>query len=91
MFFNPDRGKPTHEVIFFPKTKNIICPNLYFNNLPIVKTKSQKHLKLNLDVRLMFTDLINERIGKVMKVIGLHVDFQYFLPVYKSFIRSYLD
>ena len=88
MSFNLDRGKPTHEVIFSPKTKNIICPNLYFNNLTIVKTKSQKHLKLNLDVRLMFTDLINERIGKVM---SLHVDFQYFLPVYKSFIRSYLD
>ena len=49
MSFNPDsnRTKPAHEVIFPRKTKNIIYPNLYFNNVPIVKITSQKHLGLN--------------------------------------------
>ena len=44
MSFNPDKTKPAHEVIFSRKTENTIYPNLYFNNVPIVKTTSQKHL-----------------------------------------------
>ena len=56
----------------FPqKIKNIIYPNLYFNNVPIVKTTSQKHVWLNLDEKLTFIDHINEKIPKVMKIIGL--------------------
>ena len=52
MSFNPDRTKPAHEVIFSRKTKSIIYSNFYFNNVPIVKTKSQKHVGLILDGRL---------------------------------------
>ena len=62
--FNPDRTKPAHEVIFSWKTKNIIYPNLCFNNALIVKTTSKKHLGLNLDAKLTFNDHINEKIGK---------------------------
>ena len=46
MYFNPDKTKPFHNVIFSRKTKNVIYPNLYFNKVPIVKTTSQKHLGL---------------------------------------------
>ena len=46
MYFNPDKTKPFHNVTFSRKTKNVIYPNLYFNKVPIVKTKSQKHLGL---------------------------------------------
>lgn len=53
------------------KTKNIIYHSLYFNRVPIVKTTSQKHLGLNLDVRLTFSDDINEKLGKVMRGVGL--------------------
>ena len=52
------------------KTKNIYH-SLYFNRVPIVKTTSQKHLGLNLDVRLTFSDDINEKLGKVMRGVGL--------------------
>ena len=38
--FNADRTKPTYEVIFFRKIKNIVYPNLYFNNVPVLKTTS---------------------------------------------------
>lgn len=52
------------------KTKNIYH-SLYFNRVPVVKTISQKHLGLNLDVRLTFSDDINEKLGKVMRGVGL--------------------
>ena len=80
MYFDPEIAKPAQNVIFSPKTKNTTCPNLYFNNLPIVKTISQKHLGLNLHVRLTSKDHRNERIGKVMKGVGLLRRLQYFLP-----------
>ena len=97
MSFNPDRTKPAHEVKFFRKTKNIIYPNLYFNNVPIVKTISQKHLRLNPDTKLTFNDHMNEKIGKAMKGVGLLRKLQCFLQssvlvtICKSFIRPHLD
>ena len=78
MSFNPYKTKPAHEVMFSRKTKSIIYPNLYFNNVPIVKTKSQKPLGLNLDVKLTFNNHINEKIGKAMKDVGLLRKLQYF-------------
>ena len=59
MSFNPDRTKPAHKVIISRKTKDIIYSNLYFNNVPIVKTTSQKQLGLNLDAKLTFNDHIS--------------------------------
>ena len=97
MPFNPDKTKPAHEVVFSRKTKNIINPNFYFNNVPLVKTTSQKRLGLNLDVRLTFNNHINEKTVKVMKGMGLLCKSQNFLPrsilltIYKSFIRLHLD
>ena len=44
MYFNPDRTKPAHGFIFPRKAKKIIYSNLYFNNVRIVKTTSQKYL-----------------------------------------------
>ena len=92
--FNSGRTKPAHEVIFSWETRNIIYPNLYFNNVPIVKTTSQKHLGLNLDAKLTFNDYINERLGKG---VGFLRKLQCFLPrsslltIYKSFIIPHLD
>ena len=97
MSFNTERTKPAEEVIFSQKTENIADPNLFFNNLPIVKIASQKHLRLNVDVRLMFNDHINEKMGKAMKGADLLCRLQYFLlcscvlTICKSFIRSHLD
>ena len=68
MYFNPNRILPAHEVVFSRRTKDIIYPNLYFNNVLIVKTTSPKHLGRNLDARVTFNHQINEKIGKTMKV-----------------------
>ena len=72
MSFNPGRTKPAHEVMFSRKTKNIISPNLYFNNVPIVKKACQKHLGLNLDVKLTFNDssIIKEGFGSFLEKKG---------------------
>ena len=97
MPFNPDETKPVHEVIFSRKLKNIIYRNLYFSNVPVVKTISQKHLELNLDARLTFNDHINKKIGKAMKNVGLLCKLKCFLPrsslptIYKSLIRPHLN
>lgn len=80
MSFDPDKAKPAQSVIFSQKTKTIACPNLYINNLPFVKTISQKHLALNLHVTLASNDHGNEGIGKVMKGVELLRRLQYFLP-----------
>ena len=95
--FNPNRTKPAHEVTFSRKTKNITYPNLYLKNLSIAKTASQKHFGLNLDTRLSFSDHINEKIGKAIKVVGLLHRLQSILPrssllpIYMSFVRPILD
>ena len=68
MCFNPDRTKPAHKVVVSRKTKNIIYPNLHFNNVPIVKTTSENHLGLNIDATLTSNDHIND---KAMKNVGL--------------------
>ena len=92
MAFNADGTRPAHEVIFSPK-KIFFYPNLYFNNVPIVKVTSQKHLGLNQTARLT----VNSNISKAMKCVGLLRKFQYFLPcwslltIYKSFIKPHLD
>ena len=80
MSFNPDRIKPTHDVKFSRKTKNIIYSNLYTNNVPIFKLTSQKHLRLNLDAKLSFNNHIDEKIGKAIEGVGLLHKLQCFLP-----------
>ena len=80
MSFNPDRTKPTHEVKFSRKTKNIIYSNLYTNNVPIFKLTSQKHLRLNLDAKLSFNNHIDEKIGEAIEGVGLLHKLQCFLP-----------
>lgn len=52
MSFNTDRDERAQEVTFSHKTRNIICPNLYFNELQIVKTTSQKHIGLNINLTI---------------------------------------
>ena len=65
--------------------------------MPIVKTTSQKHLRLNPDAKFTFNDHMNEKIGKAMKGVGLLRKLQCFLrrsvlvTICKSFIRPHLD
>ena len=49
MSFKPDPTKQAQEVIFSRNTTKTIHPKIFFNNIPVIKTDSQKYLGLDLD------------------------------------------
>ena len=97
MSFNPDVSKQAQEVIFFRKKNISNNPAVFFNNLPINRKSTQKHLGLLLDENLNFSEHINEKLKKVTKSINLLRKLYLTLPrsclliIYKSFIRPHLD
>ena len=71
MSFNPDVSKQVQEVIFSLK-KNIRNHLIVsFNNLPIIRKPTQKHLSVLLDEKLNFSEHINEKLKKATKSINL--------------------
>ena len=90
MSFNPDPTKQAQEVTFSRKTYH---PKIFFNNIPVVKADSQKHLGLHLDSKLIFEIHIKTILTKVDRTTGLSRKFQQLLPrpslitIYKAFIR----
>ena len=52
MSFNPDISKQAHEVIFSCKRSVSSHPPLTFNNIPVARTNSQKHLGMQFDKKL---------------------------------------
>ena len=97
MSFNPDPTRQAQEVIFSRKTSKKIHLKTFFNNIPVSKADSQKHLGLHLDSELFFDIHIKTISAKVNRTIGLLRKFQQVLPrpslitIYKAFIRPYLD
>ena len=64
MTFNPDTTKQAIEVIFSCKTNKPNHPDLTFNNIPIGRESSTKHLGVYLDTRLNFSRHIKEKNSK---------------------------
>ena len=97
MSFNPDVTKQAQEVTFSRKKNISNHPAVFFNNLPINRKSTQKHLGLLLDEKLNFSEHINEKLKKVTKSINLLRKLNLTLPcsclliIYKSFIRPHLD
>ena len=97
MTFNPDHSKQAQEAIFSRKTVKVSHPSVTFNIAPESCRTCQKHLGLYLDEKLSFYDLINARISKANKGIGIIKRLSKTLPrnslltVYKSLIRPHLD
>ena len=97
MSFNPDPNKQATEVLFSRKIKPNVHQKLYFNNLPVMQAKSQKHLGIILDEKLSFKQHLNEKIAKANKGIGLirrlyvHLSRKSLLTIYKAFVRPHLD
>ena len=67
MSFNPDKSKPSEEVVFSRKSH----PPAIFNNMPVVSSSCQKHLGIYLDENLSFSNHIKENISKANKGIGI--------------------
>mgnify|MGYP001793799177 FL=1 len=97
MSFNPDHSKQAQEVIFSRKRAEVNHSALNFNNIPVCKTSSQKHLGLILDEKLNFKEHLQVKIGKFNKGVGLLKKLHNLLPrkalltIYKSFLRPHLD
>ena len=83
--------------LFFLVRKIDNRPAVFFNNLPINRKSTQKHLGLLLDEKLNFSEDINEKLKKVTKNINLLRKLNLNLPrsalliMYKSLIRHHLD
>ena len=76
MSFNPDLTKQAQEIIFSRKTTKKVHPKIFFNNIPVSKADSQKHLGLHLDSKLSFDIHIKTILTKVNRTIVLLRKFQ---------------
>ena len=65
MSFNLDVSKRAQEVIFSRKKNIGNHLAVFFDNLPINRKSTQKHLDLLLDEKLNFSEHINEKLKKV--------------------------
>ena len=97
MSFNPDPLKQAQEVLFSRKRNKPHHPDIIFNDNPVKKSSSQKHLGMLLDRKLDFDEHIKGVFDKTRKSIGLIRKLRNLLPrpsllqIYKSFVRSHLD
>ena len=71
MNFNPDPSKEAQEVIFSRRLKKISHPPLFFNNIQVTQSSSQRHLGIILDEQLAFCEHLKMRTSKINKTIRL--------------------
>ena len=97
MSFNTDPTKQAQEDTFNRKTTKKIHPKIFFNNIPVSKADSQKHLGLHLDLKLPFDVHSKTVLTKINRTIGLLRKFQQVIPrpslitIYKAFIRPHVE
>ena len=95
MSLSPDPNK--QEVIFTRKLKNLPHPPLIFNSINVSHSKSQKHLGIVLDTKLIFEEHCKIVLCKTNITIGLVNELQNLLPratlitIYKTFARSHCN
>ena len=58
MSFNPDPSKKAQEVIFSRKVNNLLHPPLTFNNVDVGQIRSQNYLRMFIDFKLSFNELL---------------------------------
>ena len=94
---NPDLTKQAQEVVFSRKTEKSFHSQVFFNEVPVDRSVSQKHLGLHLDQKLDFCKQINEKISKGQNGISVIEKIYNIFPtnalhaIYKSFVRPHLD
>ena len=93
IMFNPDLTKQAQEVIFSWKTVTTpFHPQVFFNEDPVERIVSQKHLGLHLHQKLDFSKRINEKTSKAQKGISVIKKLNNILPrnvlltIYKSIV-----
>ena len=78
--FNPDPIKQATDVLFSCKKSSPNHPQIMFNGTVVAKINDQKHLGLILDSSLSFKKLLDEKIIKPKKNIGIIKHLSIFLP-----------
>ena len=97
MKFNPDITKQAIEVIFSSKYKKESHPPLNFNDIPVARKSSTKHLGVILDERLSFREHVKEAIEKAKKGLALmrflakYVSSSILEKTYFMYVRPHLD
>ena len=97
MQFNPDITKQAIEVIFSWKHNKPVHPFLTFNDIPVARKTSTKHLGIILDEKLTFRLHISEAIIKakkgisILKFLARYVNREVLDMTYKMYVRPYLD
>ena len=97
MVFNPDITKQAVEIIFSVKKNKPNHPPLTFNDIPVARENSTKHLGLILDANLSFSEHIREKVSVAMKGVALLKFLSKFVPkdilnmTYKLYVRPHLD
>ena len=77
--------------------KSIYYLPILFNNLPVKRVQSHRHLGSTLDSQLSFNEHISSTLSIVKKLTAVLRKFQTVLPrhslltIYKAFIRPHLD
>ena len=71
MLFNPDVSKQAQEIIFSKKSHNFSHPSVLFNNSPVQRTSTKKHLAVYLDEKRNLNTHIGVKIAKARKGIGV--------------------
>ena len=95
--FNPDTSNDAQEFIFSCKIKVPAHSQLVFNNNPVHKNSTQKHLGMLLDFKLNFQEYFENMLNKINKTTELLIKLQNTLPrpallmIYISLIRPRLD
>ena len=99
MKFNPDISKQAIEVVFsskYEKTRGD-HPPLFFNEIPVAREKSTKHLGIILDEKLNFREHILEAIEKakkglsLMKFLSRFVNRKTLVLTYTMHVRPHLE
>ena len=97
MAFNPDISKQAQEVTFSRKAVKASHPAVSFNDIPVARCLTHKHLGMYLDEKLNFGYHITKKIAKANKGIGVIKKLHNVLPrralltIYKCFIRPNFD
>ena len=99
MKFNPDISKQAIEVVFsckYEKTRGV-HPPLFFNDIPVARKTSTKHLGIILDEKLTFREHILEAIEKakkglsLMKFLSNFVNRKTLVLTYTMHVRPHLE
>ena len=99
MKFNPEISKQAIEVVFsckYDKTR-LDHPPLFFNEIPVARKKSTKHLGIILDEKLNFREHILEAIEKakkglsLMKFLSSFVNRKTLVLTYTMHVRPHLE